>query len=91
MFRTFTMTSHRGGVRCGNFAHLPVSSLSIGALYLNGGTVLRPVIADTNQILNDMDKNKQNYESPQMEITVIIPENGILTSSLEQPDIDPWN
>lgn len=38
-----------------------------------------------------MDKNKLPYVSPEVETVGIIPENSVLSSSIEKPYIDdPW-
>ncbi len=37
-----------------------------------------------------MNKNKLNYEAPEVEIMEIIPETAILTASNEQPDSEFW-
>lgn len=37
-----------------------------------------------------MNKNKLNYEAPEVEIMEIIPETAILTTSAEQPDSEYW-
>ena len=37
-----------------------------------------------------MNKNKLNYEAPEVEIMEIIPETAVLSASNEQPDYEYW-
>ena len=43
-----------------------------------------------SQFTRLMDKNKLNYETPEVEIMEIIPETPVLSASNEQPDSEFW-